>query len=293
MSRPVCFITGTTHGIGKVTAEVIASREFTVVMGCRDLLKGRAVREAISERTGNRNVHVLHCDLASLASVRACAAAFVSDFESLDLLINNAGLMTTRLQHSTDGIELSFATNYLGPYLLTRLLMDPLRRANEARIVNVASTIHTSGNMDLESVAGSADTQRFSGMRAYARSKLGNVMFTLSLAERLAATNVTANCLHPGVVATNIAAGTNAFLRVGMKLAAPFMFNDTRGAKTSLYLALDPAVAGISGRYYNEKQRPVPPADAALDPDAREKLWRWSEAACNLEDLPFDEAVAT
>jgi len=281
-----CLVTGTTHGIGRVTALAIAREGFRVVMVCRDPLRGEQTRQALTAESGNENVHLITCDLASLDSVRACAAEFTERFDGLELLINNAGIMTTTHQLSPDGCELTFATNYLGPYLLTRLLLPTLIQGEGARIVNVASKVHFNGAIDLDALT-SQPTGRFSGMQAYADSKLGNVMFTLSVADRLSAdsgTFVTANCLHPGVVATNITAATNTFLRVGMKFAAPFMFDHERGARTSLHLALAPGLESVTGQYFDQNQHRTDPAPAARDKQARDALWRWSADFCGLEN---------
>ena len=283
MSRSICLITGTTNGIGRVTAEGLAARGFEVVMACRNLERAETVREAIVGKTGNEAVHVLHCDLADLTTVREAAAAVLEGFERLDLLVNNAGTMTSRFQQNRNGLELTFAANYLGPWLLTRLLLDRLVASAPARIVTVASAVHRQGALATDSLADER-SEGFSGMGAYARSKLGNVMATLTQAELLQGTGVTANCLHPGVVATNITSDTNTLLRLGMKLAGPFMLNDRRGAATSLFLATDPQVAATSGSYFDEKQQVQDPAPAATDAGARRALWTWSSRFCEVPE---------
>jgi NAD(P)-dependent dehydrogenase (short-subunit alcohol dehydrogenase family) len=201
------------------------------------------------------------------------------------VLVNNAGIMTTRYRESPDGIELTFATNYVGPFLLTLLLLErllqPASEPADRRIVNVASAVHNRARLPLEP----ATAAGFSGMQAYAQSKLGNIMFTLTLAERLNGSGVTVNCLHPGVVATNITGSANPLLRLGARLAAPFMLDAERGAATSIYLATDPTVDGISGGYFDEHQRQVAPAPAALDRGARETLWNWSVTFCGVSDI--------
>lgn len=285
----IALVTGTTSGIGRVTAEAIAAAGHALIMACRDPARAAAVRSEIVAATGSDKVHVVRCDLASLDSVQACAAEVRSRWDRLHLLVNNAGTMTTRFQTTPDGLELTFAANYLGPWLLTRLLLEPLTAAAEAdgqaRIVNVASDVHRRGALDV-SALGHETARGFSGMKAYARSKLGNVMATLSLAERLAGTPVTANALHPGVVATNIVRDTNPLLRFGMKLVGPLFLDAARGAETTLHLALSRELAGVSGVYYDERQRPQPPAAAAQDPEAREALWTWSSRFCAVPERP-------
>ena len=293
MTRPVCLITGTTSGIGRETAYSVARAGYRVIMACRNVAKAEDVAAAIMKETGNRQIEAVGCDLASLTSVRRCADDVAGRFPRLQVLINNAGTMTSGPQTSEDGLELTFATNYLGPWLLTRLLMDPLLAGRPSRIINVASAAHAGGRLDLAELAGDAATP-VTGMAAYARSKLGNVMATLSLAEQLNGTGVTANCLHPGVVGTNITGRANAFLRLGMKLASPLMRSEAKGAETTLYLALDPSLDGVSGRYFNEHGRPVAPAPAASDPEARQALWAWSCHFCGLpEDVSNPEDMSS
>ncbi|MGE0625951.1 MAG: SDR family oxidoreductase [Pseudomonadales bacterium] len=285
----IILVTGTTSGIGRVTAEAVAAAGHELIMACRDPARAEAVRREIEAATGNENIHVVRCDLASVSSVRACANEVRDRWRKLHVLINNAGTMTTRFQTSPDGLELTFAANYLGPWLLTRLLLERLVAAGEAdgqaRIVNVASAVHRRGTLKID-VLGHETAGGFSGMQAYARSKLGNVMATLSLAEQLTGMPVTANCLHPGVVATNIVGDTNALLRLGMKLASPLFLDARRGAATSLHLALSPELDGVSGAYYDEHQRLQAPAAAARDRDAREALWAWSSRFCAVPQTP-------
>ena len=281
MTKKLCLITGTTSGIGRETARALAQDGYHLVMACRDEMKARELAGSLKQESGNDSIETLACDLSSLASVRRAVAEFRARHDHLDLLINNAGTMTTRFQKSMDGLELTFAANYLGPWLLTRLLLDSLAARSDARIVTVASAVHLRGVLNVDGLE--AETEKgFSGMAAYARSKLGNVMATFSQAELLADAGITANCLHPGVVGTNITGDTNAFLRFGMKLISPFILDETRGAATSLYLARDPALASVSGRYYDEHQKVAETHPAAGDKAARDKLWAWSSEFCEL-----------
>lgn len=283
MNAPVCLITGTTNGIGRVTAQHLAADGYRLVMACRDPERASALQAELTAETDNHEIHVIHCDLASTDSVRQAAAEFQARFDRLDLLVNNAGTMRSRFQTSTDGLELTFAANYVGPWLLTRLLLDVLVSSSPARIVTVASAVHHRGTLDPAGL-NTESGQAFNGMAAYGRSKLGNVMATLSQAERLDGTGVTANCLHPGVVGTNITIEANAFLKMGMKLAAPFMFSHERGAKTSLFLARDASVADVTGSYFDQNQKIVSPAAVALNPADREALWNWSSRFCALPE---------
>ena len=279
MNVPVCLITGTTSGIGRVTARTLAENGFEVVMACRHLPRAEALRDELIEETRNANIHVVPCDLASFESVRECATNFKHNHSRLDLLVNNAGMLPGRPRVSDDGFELTLATNYLGPYLLTRLLLDNLVASQPARIVNVASNTHVLGKLDLDRLQRNG---MFSGARAYAQAKLAVVMTTISLAERLAGTTVTANCLHPGVVATNIIPDSSALLKAAAKLVSPFMLDAERGARTTLHLALAAELAAVSGKYFDQHQQVIKPAVLARDGELREQLWAASEQMVGL-----------
>jgi len=268
--REVAVITGTTHGIGRITSRELARAGYAVVMLCRSLeAAGRVQREIVAEIPGAA-IHVVQCDLAALASVRECAARIRRSFDRIALLINNAGIVSIRHRMSGDGFELTFATNQLGPFLLTNLLLD--RMAATGRIVNVASRIHYRGRLDLAHVTDGR--ARYDSMAAYAQSKLANVLWTFALARRLAAATVTANCLHPGVVATNLLPG---WLRIVKPLISRGMFDAERGARTTLHLALSEEVAALSGCYFDEHQVVQPASTLACDVDLQELLWTTSE----------------
>jgi NAD(P)-dependent dehydrogenase (short-subunit alcohol dehydrogenase family) len=265
----LAVITGTTHGIGRVTSRELARAGKTVVMLCRDVAAASAVRGEIMRHSSRARVEVVRCDLASLASVREAAAAVRRDYPPLGLLVNNAGMVSTRHRTSIDGFELTFATNYLGPFLLTALLSDHLDKA--ARIVMIASRIHYRGRLDLAAVT---DSRAGNGATAaYARSKLANVMHTFALARRMAGTGISVNCLHPGVVATNL---LPRWLRVIKPLFTPVVFDAERGARTTVHLALDQSVAGATGRYFDEYQLPRAASRLANDVELQESLWNMS-----------------
>jgi NAD(P)-dependent dehydrogenase (short-subunit alcohol dehydrogenase family) len=266
----IAVITGTTHGIGRVTARELAAAGCTVVMLCRDLEAAGAVRDEIERAVPSSTVHALPCDLASLASVRDCAAQVRRNFASIELLINNAGMVSMRRQMSEDGHELTFASNHLGPFLLTGLLLD--RMEPGGRIVTVASRAHYRGVMDLERID---DPHAPYGARAaYARSKLANVMHSFALARRLAGSGVTANCLHPGIVGTNL---LPRWLRLVQRLIRRQNFDAVRGARSTLYLALSDRASGMNGCYVDEHQRIRPASAAAVDLTMQERLWTASE----------------
>jgi NAD(P)-dependent dehydrogenase (short-subunit alcohol dehydrogenase family) len=238
-------------------------------MLCRDVAAAEAVRDEITRHAPRATVEVVRCDLSSLDSVREAAAAVRRDYPPLGLLVNNAGMVSTSRRTSVDGFELTFATNHLGPFLLTALLSDHLDRA--ARILIVASRIHYRGRLDLDAVTHAC--ARYRATAAYAQSKLANVMHTFALARRMAGTGISVNCLHPGVVATNL---LPRWLRVIKPLLSRNMFDVERGARTTLYLALDRSVGGITGRYFDEYQLPRSASPLANDVALQESLWSQS-----------------
>jgi retinol dehydrogenase 12 len=272
----VAVITGTTHGIGRVTSRELARAGRTVVMLCRDVAAAAAVRDEIGARIPGAAIHLVHCDLASLDSVRESAAVVRREFGLVGLLINNAGMVSSRHRMSADGFELTFASNHLGPFLLTALLSD--RLSDTARVINVASRVHYRGRIDFDRI--SNPRARYNSMAAYAQSKLANVLHAFALARRYSGTRVCVNCLHPGVVATNL---LPAWLRVVKPLISRVIFDSERGARTSLYLALSNEVEGISGCYFDENQLPQPAARLANDLQLQESLWqasaRWAGVA--------------
>jgi NAD(P)-dependent dehydrogenase (short-subunit alcohol dehydrogenase family) len=266
----VAVVTGTTHGIGRATSRELAKSGYTVVMLCRDRDAALRERQAILADQPGAAVHVVRCDLASLACVRESAEEVRRRFDRIGLLINNAGMVSTRHRMSADGFELTFATNHLGPFLLTHLLLD--RLAGDGRIINVSSRAHYSGKLELAQIT--EPRARYDARAAYSQSKLANVLHTFALARRLATTGITANCLHPGVVATNL---LPRWLRIIKPLITRVTFDAERGARTTLYLASSAEVAGVSGRYFDENQAVQPAADAASDISLQDALWQASE----------------
>jgi retinol dehydrogenase 12 len=266
----IALITGTTHGIGRVTARELARAGHHVVMLCRNVAAAGEVRAEIVTRVPAATLDVLECDLASLASVRNCAAEIRKRYPSIQLLVNNAGIVSFRSRMSVDGFELTFATNHLGPFLLTELLRDRLDPAR-GRIVNVASRLHAVGRLDLDRVRD--PHARYAPKAAYARSKLANVLYTFALARRLAGTRITANCLHPGVVSTHLLPRWMQLLR---PLVGNRSFDSERGARSTLHLALSPDVAEVNGEYFDEHQQPVRAAPSAYDIELQERLWKQS-----------------
>ncbi|HTV79270.1 MAG TPA: SDR family NAD(P)-dependent oxidoreductase [Steroidobacteraceae bacterium] len=264
-AAPVAVITGTTHGIGTVTSFGLARAGYTVVMLCRNAPAGARLAQRIMQEVSGSDVRVVGCDLAALASVHAAVRELRARFPRIDRLINNAGIVSTRRRTSVDGFELTFATNHLGPFLLTRLLLPSL--APGARIVNVSSRVHYRGRLDLDSVVDARAA--YSSVAAYSRSKLANVLDTFTLARDLEGSDITVNCLHPGVVATHLLPGWLNLLR---PLFRRNILTPEQGARTSLYLALDERAGALHGQYLDEHQQIQPAAASARDRLLQEQL---------------------
>jgi NAD(P)-dependent dehydrogenase (short-subunit alcohol dehydrogenase family) len=265
----IAIVTGGNTGIGKETVRGLAAAGAEVVLACRDLGKGEAARADLGALADRVAVRAL--DLADLASIRAFADRFLAERPRLDLLVNNAGVWTTRRQTTKDGFELTFGTNHLGPFMLTQLLLPLMKSSAPARIVNVSSALHYRGRIDWEDLE--FTRRSFSGPTAYNQSKLANVLFTNALARRLEGTKVTVNAVRPGVVATELA---RDYPRLLVKLFHLFLLTPAEGAKTSLHVASAPELEGVTGRYF-EKSREKTAARAARDEAAQERLWALSE----------------
>jgi NAD(P)-dependent dehydrogenase (short-subunit alcohol dehydrogenase family) len=277
MTGKTAVVTGANSGIGKQTALSLARAGARVVITARDPVRGRDAVSDIRSRSGNESVDLVVFDLGNLASVRTGAAEILALCDRIDVLVNNAGIVLSERRPSADGLEATFAVNHLGPFLLTELLLDRIKQSAPARIVNVASTAHKGARSGLD-FGDLQSTKRYSGMQVYSRSKLANIYFTSELARRLDGTGVTANCLHPGTVATGYGrdGDTSGFLAFGLKLAAPFFLSPEKGARTSVYLASSPEVSTTSGKYF-VKCKPRLPSKAARDDAAAKRLWEVSD----------------
>ncbi|HKP13134.1 MAG TPA: SDR family oxidoreductase [Blastocatellia bacterium] len=276
MSGKVCVVTGANSGIGKVTALELARRGARVVMVCRDRARGEAALTEIKQATGNDQLELMLCDLSSQADIRRFADEFKATHDRLDVLVNNAGVYLRKRETTVAGIETTFAVNHLAYFLLTDLLLDLLKRSAPSRIVNVSSGAHTSGHINFDDLQGE---RAYGGVKAYCHSKLANILFTRELARRLAGTNVTANCLHPGAVATGIFRALPKPLEAIIKLLT---MSPEKGAQTSVYLATSPAVEGVTGKYFVRCKEAQPSAEARDDAVA-ERLWAESVRLTSLK----------
>ncbi len=269
----VALVTGATNGIGKVTAREFARMGARTLLVARDPGRGDAAAREIRDATG-ATVEVLVADLSSREEVAGLARTVRERTGRLDLLVNNAGAIFAERRVSADGVEMTLALNHLAYFLLTLELMPLLEAAPRARVVNVSSVAHASGTIDFEDL----QLERSYGMwRAYAQSKLANVLFTRELARRLPGSRITANAVHPGAVASGFGRDHPGFFGRLVALGAPFLASPERGARTTLHVATDPALRDVTGKYFSAC-RERSPSRAALDDGAALRLWQISEA---------------
>jgi len=278
------LVTGATSGIGQITAQELAKQGAYVVLLARDADKAEQARRDIVAAAGHDRVGVLLADLSDLDQVRKAADHFKATYPQLDVLVNNAGMLPVKERKtSAQGYELGVAVNHLAPFLLTNLLLPLLQQSPAARIVNVASEAYHFAKPNL------ADFQSehgFSAMRVYSNTKLYNIMFTQELARRLRAhdiNNVATYALHPGAVASSFGGDSTGLMGVAMLVARPFMISPEQGAQTSIFLAADPAVANVSGGYYDKKQTKAV-KHSFNTPENAKRLWAISE---QLTDTQF------
>jgi len=278
MKGRVSVITGANSGIGKATALALAKLGATVVLVCRNLERAETARKEIVSETNNTDVSVALVDLSHLKSVRIFAADFQKKSPKLHVLVNNAGIYTSKRIVTVDGFESTFATNHLGHFLLTELLVDELKANAPSRIINVSSDAHLSGHVDFDDLQGE---RKYGGMKSYAQSKLANVLFTYELAKRLDGTGVTANCVHPGVVRTNFGRDSGGLMSVGVRIGAPFMLSPEAGARTIVWLASSPEVEQVTGKYFvKESERRS--SKESYDADVAKRLWYVSSELVSL-----------
>src|SRR5438876_4152652 len=278
MQGKICMVTGANSGIGKATALALAQMGATVVMVCRERARGEEARSEITTKSRTNTVDLLLADLSSQQSIRQLVENFQHHYTHLHVLINNAGAtFPGRRRETVDGLEMTFAVNYLAPFLLTHLLLDVLKASAPARIVNVSSATQASGYIQMD------DLQAEKHYRsAYGQSKLAEVLFTYELARKLQGTDVTANCLHPGFVATNFGQiGTAPVIRTAVKFISRLGMSPEEGAKTSIYLASSPDVEGVTGTYF-VKSIPKRSAAISYDESLQRQLWEQSAKLVNL-----------
>ncbi len=269
MRGRVCLVTGASSGIGKATALGLAHMGGTIILACRDSTRGENARREIIEASRNPEITLMLVDLSSQESIRSFAESFKQNFSRLHVLVNNAGIYTSRRVVTIDRLESTFSINYLSHFLLTTLLLDLLKASAPSRIVNVTSEAQRAGKINFSDLQGE---NRYSGMKAYSQSKLANVLFTYELARRLAGTGVTVNCVHPGTVRTNFGRESGGFMSVAVRVAAPFMLTPEAGARTVVYAASSHAVENVSGKYFIKEAEAKSSRDS-YDPEIAKRLW--------------------
>lgn len=273
MKNKTILITGATSGIGKATAIDLAGRGATISMLIRNREKGEKTKQEIIEKTGNKNIDIQLIDLADLNSVRKAVEELKVKFKVIDILINNAGGMFKARYESADKYELTFAMNHLGHFLLTNLLLDNIKAAPEARIINVSSEAQRAGHIDFEDLMGE---NTFKPFKAYSQAKLANIVFTKGLKDRLNGSNVSVYALHPGVVRTGFGSDFGGIFKVLIKISQPFMRSPEKGAETTLFVVSEDSVKQLSGSYFKDckVKDPIPEAS---DPKVIQRLWEESE----------------
>jgi NAD(P)-dependent dehydrogenase (short-subunit alcohol dehydrogenase family) len=277
MEGKVVVVTGANTGVGFETAVGVAALGATTVLACRNRVKAEAAAGDVVGRTGNDDVSIVDLDLADLSSVRYAAGEVLERWDRLDVLVNNAGGTWSARRVTAQGFEYTFGVNHLGHFLLTSLLLDRLRQSAPSRIVNVTSVGHhfASKGMRFDDLQ---SAQHYDGMDAYCRAKLANVLFTVELARRLDGTGVLANAAHPGWVRSRFGmdGDLSGATGLGIRLIRPFQITPARGARTSVFLATSPQVAGRTGEYW-VRSKPGRMGAQARDPEAATRLWEESE----------------
>jgi NAD(P)-dependent dehydrogenase (short-subunit alcohol dehydrogenase family) len=270
-------ITGATRGIGLAAALELARRGARLTLVARSEARAAdAVRQIQAAAARGASVDVLAADLASQGSIRQLAIAARAEYPVIQVLINNAGAIYARRQLSPDGIELTWAVNHLAPFLLSTLLLDRLRASTPARIVTTSSAAHEGARIPFDDLNAQRSYGGF-GFPRYGQTKLANILFTAELARRLAGTGVTANCFHPGFVATGFNRNNGVLMRIGMAISRPFARSAEKGAETLVWLVDSEAAGETSGGYFFDAHAVMPSA-AAQDREAASRLWQVSEA---------------
>lgn len=272
MESKTAVITGATGGIGLETAKSLAAEGFNIVMLARNEKKAERAKNVLFKINNQIDIDCIHCDLASLPSVKCAATRIMMTVGEVDVLINNAGGIFPDFSLTTDGIERSFSVNHLGHFLLTHSLLPTLIESN-TRIINVSSEAHKAAKPNLENVNG---RDGYSAFTTYANVKLYNILFTKQLVAKYGAEGLSAYALHPGVVKTSFGASYSGFVKWMIKLAQPFMISAKQGSETSVYLATEDISPDHNGAYFAKKQIKLP-SKKALDKDLQLELWKLSE----------------
>lgn len=284
MNGKLVAITGANDGIGFATAKELLRRDFSLVMFCRNIPKAEKARKDLVQETGNFRIEIIQVELSSFKSIDNACSSFLKKYDKLDVLINNAGIMQTSYKLSEDGIEMTMAVNHFATFLMTFFLMPALKKANEARVVNLASRAHFDVRIDLDKIN---KKDHFNFRKQYKCSKLANVLFTRKLAQLLEETSITCNCLDPGLVKTSIGekAGSTLFSWV-WRLFTLRGVSPAKGAETVVYLASSKKVKNINGQYFEECSA-CGVSTAAKEDNQMNDLWAWTVDKTGLEGCKF------
>lgn len=272
----VMMVTGANAGMGKEIACALAKMGATVVMVSRDRSRGETARADVQQRSGNASVEVLLADLSSQQSLRQLVEEFTARHPHLHVLVNNVGVTLPRRSVTADGLETTFATNHLAPFLLTNLLLPVLKASAPARVVTVSSAAQAQGKINFDDLQ---SERRYGEIRVYNQSKLANILFTYELARRLVGTGVTANVLEPGFVKTNMA------VPFPFRLFSPMRVSVEQGAQPTVYLASSPEVEGVSGKFFSHKRVARKSSKISYDERIARRLW---QVSAELTHLPTD-----
>jgi NAD(P)-dependent dehydrogenase (short-subunit alcohol dehydrogenase family) len=279
MKNKTVVITGATSGIGEVASQRLAGMGARMVLIARDRARGEAALSRLRE-TSPGTAHSIHyADLSRIAEMKRVTAEVAAAEPRIDVLINNAGAVFGTRQTTADGLEQTFATNHMAYFVLTLGLRERLLAAAPARVVSTASDAHTGYTLDFANLQA---TKGYSAMGAYGRSKLCNILFTRELARRWSGTGITANCLHPGFVATRFGDASGSLISSVLRIGKVFALSPEKGAETILYLASSPDAASHSGEYFY-KCRPATPTAGARDDAAAKRLWTESAKLAGIE----------
>lgn len=279
MKNKLCVVTGANSGIGYEISKGLLKKGAFLVMVCRNEDKAEQAKAQLMQETGERGIDIVLCDFSIQAEIRKAAEEIQNQYKCIDVLINNHGFIASELNETVDGLEETFAVNHIGYFLFTNLLLDQVLESEKGRIINVASEAHRYGEFDPDNLQ---LKEGFKVMKAYGNSKLFNILFTKELAERIKDTEVTANCVHPGVVASNFGKDSNFLIRLAYGIGSLFMISNEKGAETPLYLATSDDVEGVNGAYFKNK-RAVAPRKQARDLEAARQLWDMSEELAGLK----------
>lgn len=273
MEGKTCLVTGAGAGIGNQAALGLAKLGATVIALARDPVKGKAAVEQLRTESGNPDVHLALCDLSSQQSIRDAAAEVKKRHTKLDVLINQAGIYSAKRKTTVDGLELQFAVNHLAYFHLTVLLIDLLKAAGTARVINGTGAVEGAGRIDFDDLQ---SEKKYGAFRSLAQSKLGNLLFTMELARRMAGTGVTSTCFHPGGVKTSFGTGEGGAMGLIMTFARLVGSTPAQAAKIPIHLATAPELQKVTGQYFNV-MKPAMPSKRAQDPELAKRLWEVSE----------------